>query len=243
MLKAQKGFAILELALVLLVVGLVVGIGWLLVSKHHSNVTKPAPKEWLAYNSTANTVSFSYPQSWHVNHLSSANSSNNTLEDVILNGPNGFSMEFTSGTRPTGPSIAACMAPPQETDLPINKEFQAVISFYKDGSSAEIISLRGIGPTGLVSHNCRTYNAIASENGVFTFEGSYKSSSADYNLKNAATFSKLPEVRVARSIFTTLTTGPSGANSSSSSTSQCGCQEFGSCADISACEGQPSTKP
>lgn len=240
--KEQKGFA-LELALVLLVVGLMVGIGWFVVAKHHSHASKPAPEGWLTYSSTASPITFSYPRSWHLNKLSSNNSSSNTLEEVTLTGPIGFSMEFTSGTRPTGPSIADCMAPPQETDLPINKEFQAVISFYKDGNSAEIISLRGIGPAGLVSHNCQTYNAIASENGVFNFEGSYKSGSVDYNLKNAATFSNLPEVRVARSIFATLSTGPSGTNSSSASASQCGCREFGSCADISACEGQSSTKP
>lgn len=243
MRRNQKGFSLVELLLIIVAIGLIGGAG-LYVYQTHANKTKTVAATqpgWLAYKSTKSSVSFSYPPNWHLKNLLSKSKTGGLLEDVGLDGPNNFTMEYYLETPPTGPQNAACMAPPKSISTPLNNQYLMVLTYYTGGSSGTTITMRSANRNDLVSHNCQTFNSLAS-NLVFNFFGYYQYGSPHYHMTDSSAYLKLPEVRTAKAIFASFKPNPSPASNSANSTStQCGCQEGNTCADISACEGQSTT--
>ena len=239
MRKNQKGFSAIELVIVLVVVCLLTITGWYVYQARHKTNQNSIPNGWLTFKSADSNIKFSYPPSWHLKKLP-ATQSNSTLESVEIDGSNGFSMEYVLETRPTGPDVADCMVFHQTT-IPIDSQYLMALKTLSNSAS---ISLQNVDQNSLVGHNCQTYNLVSS-NIVFTFEGQYQYGSKYAHTTSQSTYLNLPEVRAAKMIFASFQLGTNtSSNSSNPATTQCGCQEGNSCADISACEGPTtSSKP
>src|SRR5260370_2158713 len=101
MKKNQLGFALLEVALVVVVVGLVGVSAFYNVHRYHPTSAGPTPTPsahqagWLTYKSAHSPIQFSYPASWK---MTEKGASGYELESVTLQGPNNFQMGYTLET-------------------------------------------------------------------------------------------------------------------------------------------------
>jgi prepilin-type N-terminal cleavage/methylation domain-containing protein len=69
MKKNQKGFSVIEVLLVLVIIGLVVGIGWYTLNRnnHHRSATNSAqPTKAKTYTDSSKLYTLSYPENWIV---------------------------------------------------------------------------------------------------------------------------------------------------------------------------------
>ena len=206
MKRNQKGFSVPEGLLILLFVAIVGGVGWYVwhvrrqSAKPASNPTNsvtqftPPPAGWQTYKSTHSSISFAYPSDWQLAAAPPDNQNQYILEDMILNGPNNFSMEFKLETKHTVLQVAYCTLP-SETNVTISDHYQMVLDGFE-------LYLHDSRPDHHALYGCdRTYN-LASPNMEFSFTGGYK---VPANVERVRIppdqFLKEPEVEMAKNIY------------------------------------------
>ncbi|HSX35977.1 MAG TPA: hypothetical protein VLH84_03535 [Patescibacteria group bacterium] len=214
--KRQLGFSLVELFLIVFAVALVALTGVYIWHRSHptsnSAVTDPGTTTgtsgWLTYKSTHSTIRFSYPSSWK---LTKGEASGYVLEDITLDGPHNFEMNFNLATTHVNPAMS-CATAYFGTVVPLNDAYVIVPTLANDNHknidsinlmSSAYKTASGQGGCGLGFYP----NQVGKTMG-FIFSGGYvKSSGDDSGLsdpKPASEYFDLSEVKTAKTIFANL---------------------------------------
>lgn len=219
-MKKQKGFAFIELLLVLLVLAIVALIGVYAWRHHQEHVvsrnvstTKRVPYThpgvWVAYTSTHSSLHFTYPSDWRLIHNAVPNNGP-TLEDVSLDGPNNFVVTFILAKRDVNPA-AQCVLAYYGPTVALNSTY-SIASTLSSSNKSQINSIALVRTDSVGSEGGSGCAPDISGNPIgsdlsFTLEGWYEETASGYAVipKAASSYFALPEVETAKTIFKSVT--------------------------------------
>lgn len=218
--RNERGFSVVELLLVLVVVMILGGAGWI-VYKRQSPTTQPtahttqiSPKTgWLMYKSTHSSVEFQYPASWKLEKRPIQSVDKYTLESLSMTGTNGFTISYNLNKTNHDPIIynAACISPPTVTVVS-HLSNKLAISYSSHNDVAYDLWLGSVGSTikgyGYATGQCRVrgidYVSLPNDEYV-SLDGAYLSSSSGQNNGvKTADFLNKPEIKDAIDVFKSL---------------------------------------
>lgn len=230
MKNKQKGFAFVEVILLLVVVCLLAGTGYYVWYRHyHSGPVTPTPKPanncanekeltadcaphlngWTTYKSSHSSITFSYPSSWEA--VNNKLNGNYELESVSMYGPNNFQLDFNLQTNHVNPALS-CALVHFGTVVPLNEQF--VILPTLDSSNKNNVDTINLMTVTYKDSGNRSGcglgfypNPVGNTMG-FTFSGTYIKQDNSYGVtyipKPETGYFNLPEVQTAKTVFASL---------------------------------------